>query len=183
MSERNDLGNTNQTTSTDIELRILVIRGTRILLDRDLAALYGVTTKRLNEQIKRNPKRFPADFMFQLTKQEKDEVVANCDHLRLLRYSPTLPNAFTEHGAIMAANVLQSDRAAEMSLWVVRAFIRMRKALTTHAELTRWVAKLETRIDSNDLEIKTILQTLKILMRGPKRPKRIGFRHDERREI
>jgi len=91
-----------------IESLILIIRGQRVMLDTDLAALYGVTTKRLNEQVKRNLKRFPEDFMFQLTLEEKQQVVANCDHLARLKFSPTLPYAFTEHGAIMAANVCES---------------------------------------------------------------------------
>ncbi len=84
-----------------IERRILFIRGWKVMLDSDLAEIYGVTTKRLNEQVKRNKERFPEDFMFQLTTAEKAEVVANCDHLRSLKYSPNLPYAFTEHGAIM----------------------------------------------------------------------------------
>ena len=91
-----------------IERLILVIRGQRIMLDADLARLYGVSTKRLNEQVKRNRKRFPARFMFQLTAEEKAEVVANCDHLGKLKFSPVLPHAFTEHGVIMAATVLNT---------------------------------------------------------------------------
>lgn len=84
-----------------IEQRILLIRGQKVILDADLAVLYGTTTKRLNEQVKRNRGRFPEDFMFQLTEREKAEVVAICDHLAKLKFSPVLPNAFTEHGAIM----------------------------------------------------------------------------------
>lgn len=95
-----------------IESRIQVLRGVRVMVDVDLAALYGVETKRLNEQFKRNRKRFPADFLFQLTPQEKAEVVANCDHLQNLKFSKVLPYAFTEHGAIQAANVLASSQAA-----------------------------------------------------------------------
>jgi hypothetical protein len=91
-----------------LEHRILTIRGDRVILDNDLAELYGVSTKRLNEQVKRNASRFPSDFAFLLTPQEKAEVVANCDHLAHLKFSPVLPRAFTEHGAIMAANVLNS---------------------------------------------------------------------------
>lgn len=91
-----------------IERLVLAIRGQKVLLDADLARLYGVTTKRLNEQVKRNRGRFPARFLFQLTAAEKLEVVANCDHLKRLRFSPVLPYAFTEHGAIMAATVLNS---------------------------------------------------------------------------
>ena len=96
-----------------IERKILLIRGEKVMLDADLAALYGVTTKRLNEQVKRNRERFPNDFMFQLTEEEKAEVVANCDHLKRLKFSPTLPYAFTEHGAIMLASVLNSPLAVQ----------------------------------------------------------------------
>ena len=90
---------------------ILLIRGERVILDADLARLYGVSTRRLNEQVKRNARRFPPDFTFRLTRDEKVEVVANCDHLAGLKYAKALPLALTEHGAIMAASVLNSDRA------------------------------------------------------------------------
>lgn len=96
-----------------IQQTILVIRGHKVMLDADLAKLYGVTTGRLNEQVKRNRKRFPSDFMFQLTSDEKLEVIANCDHLKKLKFSPVPPNAFTEHGAIMVASVLNTTRAKE----------------------------------------------------------------------
>src|SRR5436190_12970570 len=94
--------------SIPLESRIINIRGEKVILDMDLAQVYGVSTKRLNEQVKRNRARFPRDFAFILTADEKDEVVANCDHLAALKFSSTLPRAFTEHGAIMAANVLKS---------------------------------------------------------------------------
>src|SRR5271169_3335046 len=109
-----------------IESRILLIRSQKVLVDSDLAELYGVSTKRLNEQVKRNQNRFPADFMFKLTAKEKTEVVANCDHLPSLKFSPGLPNAFTEHGAIMVASVLNTPRAMEVSVYVVRAFVKLR---------------------------------------------------------
>jgi hypothetical protein len=104
--------------------QILVIRGQKVMLDADLAALYAVPTKRLNQQVKRNAERFPHDFMFQLGRAERDEVVANCDHLRQLKFSPTMPFAFTEHGALMASSVLNTPRAVEVSLYVVRCSIR-----------------------------------------------------------
>ena len=110
-----------------IEKRILLIRGCRVLIDTDLAELYDVSTKRLNEQIKRNFTRFPEDFMFQITKKEKEEVVANCDHLIKLKYSTTLPYAFTEHGVVMAANLLHSEKAVDTSIFIVRSFIKMRQ--------------------------------------------------------
>ena len=114
-----------------IERAILLIRGEKVMLDIDLAAIYDVTTKRLNEQVKRNLNRFPPDFMFQLTAAEKAEVVANCDHLIRLRFSSYLPYAFTEHGALMLANVLNSERAAQTSVMVVRAFVRLRQILAS----------------------------------------------------
>ncbi len=106
-----------------IERKILLIRGEKVMLDADLAALYGVTTKRLNEQVKRNRERFPNDFMFQLTEEEKAEVVANCDHLKRPKFSHALPYAFTEYGAIMLASVLNSPIAVQTSVLVVRAFV------------------------------------------------------------
>lgn len=97
----------------EIRDRILLVRGERVILDVDLAAFYGVATKRLNEQVRRNRARFPEDFVFQLSADEKAEVVANCDHLSNLKYSRTLPKAFTEHGALMAASVLSSNVVLE----------------------------------------------------------------------
>ena len=118
-----------------IENSIILIRGEKIMLDADLAILYGVSTKRLNEQVKRNRDRFPKDFMFQLTENEKAEVVANCDHLKRLKFSPNLPYAFTEHGAIMLAAILNSPVAVQASIQVVRAFVKLRELLFTNKEL------------------------------------------------
>jgi len=115
-----------------IENSIVLIRGEKIMLDADLAILYGVSTKRLNEQVKRNRDRFPEDFMFQLTENEKAEVVANCDHLRRLKFSPNLPYAFTEHGAIMLATILNSSIAVQASIQVVRAFVKLQNLIGTH---------------------------------------------------
>jgi hypothetical protein len=105
-----------------IARRILLLRGHRVMLDADLAELYGVPTKALNQAVRRNKDRFPPDFMFRLTKQEKTEVVTNCDHLQKLKFSPVLPYAFTEHGAVMLANILNAPRAIKVSVYVVRAF-------------------------------------------------------------
>ena len=101
-----------------IQQRILLIRGTKVVIDADLATFYGVTTRRLNEQVKRNASRFPGDFAFRLTIEEKTEVVAKCDHLASLKFSKTLPLAFSEHGALMAASVLNTSLAVEMSVFV-----------------------------------------------------------------
>jgi type I restriction enzyme S subunit len=126
-----------------IEGRILLIRGHKVMLDADLAELYGVTTKRLNEQVKRNRDRFPDDFMFQLTGDEKDKVVANCDHLKKLRFSYALPYVFTEHGAIMLATILNSEVAVKASIQVVRAFVKLREMMATHKDLARKLIEME----------------------------------------
>jgi hypothetical protein len=160
-----------------IERRILLIRGAKVILDSDLAALYGVKTKRLNEQVRRNSDRFPRDFLFQLTPEEAIEVVANCDHLGNLKYSKTLPNVFTEHGVIMAASVLNTPRAVEMSVFVVRAFVRLRNLLTTHKELAEKLAELERKLASHDEQILAIVDAIKRLMAPvtPAERRRIGF--------
>ena len=113
-----------------IARNILLIRGHKVMLDSDLAKLYGVETKVLNQATKRNRERFPSDFMFQLTSEEKKEVVTNCDHLAKLKFSSTLPYAFTEHGALMLGNVLRSDQAIEVSLLIVRTFVQLREMLS-----------------------------------------------------
>jgi cell division protein FtsB len=159
-----------------IERRILLIRGQKVMLDSDLAQLYGVSTKRLNEQVKRNRKRFPVGFMFQLSEQEKSEVVANCDHLKNLRFSPVLPHAFTEHGAIMLASVLNSGRAIEVSIYVVKAFVNLRETLAKHRTLTQKLSKLERKFEKHDEEIQSLFHAIRQLMTPPD-PKRhkIGF--------
>lgn len=163
-----------------IERRILTISGLKVMLDADLAEIYGVTTKRLNEQVKRNRDRFPDDFMFQLTKTEKDKVVANCDHLKKLKFSYTLPHAFTEHGAVMLATVLNTPVAVHTSIQVVRAFIRLREMVTTHKELAHKLAQLERKIEKHDDEIKLIFEAIRQLMAPPQKSKKIiGFGREE----
>jgi len=160
-----------------IQTKILKIRGKRVMIDADIAELYDVTTKRLNEQIKRNIERFPEDFMFQITVREKDEVVANCDHLEKLKYSSQCPYAFTEHGAIMVASVLNSSRAIEMSVYVVRAFVALREYLPMHRELDKKIRLLEQKISSHDDAIRSIVSAIRQLMNPPKtrKPRKIGF--------
>jgi hypothetical protein len=157
-----------------VERSILILRGEKVILDSDLADLYGVTTKRLNEQVRRNRNRFPTDFMFQLTKEEKEEVVAKCDHLARLKYSPARPLAFTEHGALMAANVLSSSRAITASVMVVRAFVRLRQLLATHVELKRKLDELEKKYDE---QFQQVFMAIRALMTPPDPPNkgRIGF--------
>lgn len=156
-----------------IETRILLIRGHKVMLDADLAAVYGTTTKALNQAVKRNADRFPPDFMFQLTRREKNEVVTNCDHLQKLKFSPALPYAFTEHGAVMLASVLNSPVAVQASIQVVRAFIHLREILATHKELARKLAELEQKYDK---QFKVVFDAIRELMAPPKKEqKQIGF--------
>jgi hypothetical protein len=162
--------------SEPIEQLILIIRGQRVMVDADLARLYGVATKRLNEQVRRNRDRFPADFMFQLTAAEKAEVVANCDHLRALKFSKALPHVFTEHGAVMLASVLNTPPAVEVSVLVVRAFVRLREILATHRTLAAKLGELEQRLSGHDKQIIALVDAIRHLTSFPAPPKRrIGF--------
>jgi len=160
-----------------IENRILLIRGEKVIIDADLAGFYGVATKRLNEQVKRNANRFPGDFMFQLTKEEKSEVVAICDHLENLKYSRSLPHAFTEHGAIMAASVLNTLRAIEVSVFIVRAFVKLRQFISGHKELKRKISHIENRLIEHDEQIVELVNLIKHLLDSdlPPKKRRIGF--------
>ncbi len=159
-----------------IEKKIILVRGEKVMIDADLAALYGVATKVLNQAVKRNRARFPEDFTFQLSADEKEEVVTNCDHLRQLKYSPNLPFAFTEHGAIMAATILNSPTAVQASINVVRTFIRLRQMLASNAELSRKLASLERKYDS---QFKIVFDAIRQLMAPPEAKKRkIGFRRE-----
>ncbi|HVI07104.1 MAG TPA: ORF6N domain-containing protein [Candidatus Binatia bacterium] len=156
-----------------VEPRILIIRHERIILDADLAQLYGVPVKRLNEQVKRNRKRFPCDFMFRLTLKEHSALrsqIATSNSRGGRRYAPF---AFTEHGAIMAATVLNSERAVQMSVFVVRAFVRLRNLLGTNRKLAAKICELEDRLDSHDTVILDLVKAMRELMDPPRR--RIGF--------
>jgi hypothetical protein len=166
---------------------ILVLRGTKVLLDTELAVLYGVTTKRFNEQVRRNRERFPQDFMFQLTAEELTALRSQIATLKGGRgqHRKYLPYAFTEHGAIMAATILNSPRAVEMSVYVVRAFVQLREMLSSNRELARRFAQLETRLEKrlteHDRAIGAILSAIRELMH-PKAPvpkrRPIGFTAD-----
>lgn len=160
-----------------IEHRILLIRGQKVIIDADLAVLYGVTTKRLNEQVKRNIDRFPTDFIFQLTPTEKLEVVANCDHLTSLKFSRSNPYVFTEHGAIMAASVLNTPHAVEVSVLVVRTFVKLRQIMATHKELRHKLAELEHRLEDHDGAIQNLISAIHQLMEPPtiQNKRSIGF--------
>jgi hypothetical protein len=171
-----------------LDSAILEIRGERVMLDYDLAAVYGVTTKALNQAVKRNRDRFPADFVFELTLDEKYELVTNCDRLATLKHSSSVPYAFTEHGAVMLASVLKSKRAMEVSVFVVRAFIRMRRMLTDQRRFATKLAvlflqgrsQLESKLATHDKNFQIVFAAIKQLMLPPEpKKKRIGFVTDD----
>ena len=161
----------------DVDARVIVLRGTQVILDTSLAEIYGVPTKALNQAIRRNIGRFPEDFRFQVTRAELAEVVTNCDHLSRLRFSPVPPWAFTEHGAIMAASVLNSPRAIEMSVFVVRAFVLLRDVARTNAEIGRHLALLERRVTAHDGALREVFSAIRGLLQPVRPPrKQIGLR-------
>jgi hypothetical protein len=172
-------------TLDSIERHIHLLRGHKVMLDSDLAVLYGVATKTLNRAVKRNLDRFPEDFMFRLTAEE-------AEHLRRqfgtsnLRYqngtsswggSRYIPGAFTEHGAIMAASVLNSPRAVQASLMVVRVFVRMREMVTANQEMARKLGLLDRKLENHDVAIRNLVQAIRKLMAPPApiRRRKIGF--------
>ena len=166
-----------------VERRILTIRGHNVIIDTDLAELYGVETRRLNEQVKRNQDRFPDDFVFRLTQKE-------FEHLRSQSATAsgghggrrTLPYAFTEHGAIMAASVLNSKRAVEMSVFVVRAFVRLRTMLSSQVEMLRKLEELENKVGEHDEALRSIVAAIRGLAAPTARTSKIGFKVDEDEE-
>jgi len=158
--------------------RILVLRGLRVILDADLALLYGVETRRLNEQIGRNPDRFPPEFMFRMTNQEFASLMSQIATSKPGRGGTRKrPLVFTEHGAIMAAAVLNSPRAIEVSVYVVRAFVQMREALVAHKKIGKRLDELERKLGTHDRAIGQILEAIRQLTQPPELPKRrrIGF--------
>jgi leucyl aminopeptidase len=171
-----------------IERKILMIRGEKVMLDADLSELYGVTTKRLNEQVKRNMDRFPVDFAFQLTTEEWENLKTQKDESNRSQIATGsqkhrdprfLPWVFTEHGAIMAATVLKSKQAVAMSVYVVRTFISLRQMLATHKDLARKLEEMEKKYDS---QFKVVFNAIRQLMTPPETKKRkIGFEVRESR--
>lgn len=174
--ERGMVGKKSLVVSESIETRILTIRGQKVMLDADLAELYGVETRRLNEQVRRNSERFPEDFMFQLTGEEfanlKSQFATSSWGGRR-----KLPYAFTEHGAIMAASVLNTARAIEISVHVVRAFVHLRELVSGHKELSQKLNQLERKVGAHDRAIAELINAIRELMTPlePKKKRPIGF--------
>lgn len=162
-----------------IASKIYMIRGHKVMLDADLAELYGVTTKRFNEQIRRNLERFPSDFMFQLTNDEYTSLrsqIATSNTASGRGGRRHLPLVFTEHGAIMAAAVLNSQRAVDTSIYVVRAFVKLREMLAGHKQFAERLEDLEKRLTEHDENFRIVFQAIKQLLKEDKKPKRkIGF--------
>jgi hypothetical protein len=164
-----------------IERRIYQIRGHKVMLDNDLATLYGVSTKRLNEQVRRNLKRFPPDFMIRLTLDEAAEIIRSRSQFATLKRGQNIkyaPYAFTEHGAVMLASVLNSPTAIDASIQVVRVFIRLREMLATHKELAQKLEQLEKKYDA---QFRVVFDAIRKLMEPPSvSRRRIGFHSDDK---
>jgi len=171
---------------TQIQKRIYVIRGKRVMLDSDLAFLYEVEVKQLNQAVKRNVKRFPDDFMFRLTKDEFTKVVTNCDHLQNLKFRPTLPYAFTEQGVAMLAAVLNSQKAIDVNIQIMRAFVKLRHYVLSKSDTNEQIAELrkllmvyientDYKLSKHDKTIEQIIIALNNLIEQPPKTKKIGF--------
>jgi len=159
-----------------IESKILYLRSQKVMLDYDLAVLYDVPTKRLNEQVKRNKERFPDDFMFRLDKIEMDILVANCDRFKILRHSSSLPYAFTEQGVAMLSSVLKSQRAVEVNIAIMRIFVNIRKFISSYEGLAMKIAELEKKYDIKIVKIMDIIDKLINNKDDEKNKNEIGFR-------
>ncbi len=177
-----DLAMPSTRKMANVESAIYLIRGQRVMLDSDLAAIYGTSTMRLNEQFKRNRKRFPDDFAFVLTREEFTNLISQNAISRSHGGRRSLPVAFIEHGAIMLASVLNSDVAVQASVRVVRAFVKLREMVAANAQLAAKLEELERRLDSHDEAIVDLFAALKRLVEPPAPPKRreIGFHVRER---
>jgi hypothetical protein len=168
-----------QVQPEQVEQAILLIRGQRVMLDRDLAALYGVTTSNLNKAVKRNLDRFPADFMFQLALDEARMVVGSRFQIGILKKGQNikyLPYVFTQEGVAMLSSVLRSPRAVQVNIAIMRVFVRLRETLALHKDLAHKLAQLERKIEGHDASIRTLFDAIRQLMAPAEKPRReIGF--------
>lgn len=177
------------TTQTIIENRIFTIRGQKVMIDRDLAELYGVQTFRLNEAVKRNIKRFPEDFMFKLNDNELKELIANCDRFKTLKHSTNPPYAFTEQGVSMLSSVLNSERAIAINVEIIRTFVKLRQFAISHINTNKELEELrkmlmlhiencDNKFSQHDKAIAQIVKVLNQLIDAPRETKKIGFKVD-----
>lgn len=160
-----------------IEQRILLIRSQKVLVDRDLAKMYGVPTRRLNEAVKRNIKRFPSDFMFQLSSEENQLLTSQFAISKGRGGNRRLPFVFTEQGVAMLSSVLRSERAIEVNIAIMRAFVKLRGIISTHKDLVKKLEDLESKYESHDHHIKIVFDAIRQLMAEPKKKKKykVGF--------
>ena len=156
-----------------IEQKIFLIRHQRVMIDKDLAELYGVATKVLNQAVKRNLKRFPSDFMFPLTKSEKNKLVTNCDRFKTLKHSTSAPFAFTEQGVSMLSSILNSDRAIEVNIAIMRVFVKLREMIASNKDLAKKLDELEKKYDAQFRVVFDAIRQLMIPIEP--RQKQIGF--------
>ena len=177
------MGNTKALVPPEVIVRkILFLRGEKVLLDRDLAELYGVETRVLKQAVRRNIKRFPEDFMFELTEDENRALRSQNVTLKRGQHSKYLPFAFTEQGVAMLSSVLNSERAIEMNIAIMRAFVHLRRMIASHEELGHKLAELEERLEKHDEDIGLIFDAIRELMTSPEKPsKKIGFKVSEGR--
>jgi hypothetical protein len=158
--------------------KIIVLRDVKVMIDKALAELYGITTKQLNQQVKRNIKRFPEDFMFQINQEEKDDIISSFKHLNSLKFSTSLPYVFTEHGAVMLASIINSDKAIAVNIQVVRVFIQIRQALADNTDIRLEIEKIRKKTDNNTKNIEMVFQYLDELLDKRENPKprtKIGY--------
>ncbi len=161
----------------EVARKIFLMRGHRVMIDRDLAELYEVSTKALNQAVKRNGSRFPDDFMFQLTQDETRQLVTNCDRFTSLKHASTTPYAFTEQGVAMLSSVLKSERAAQVNISIMRAFVRIRELVLSNKVILQKLESLERKYATHDVKIETLFEEMREFMTEPKKPaRRIGFR-------
>ena len=159
--------------------KILLIRDQKVMIDRDLAQLFGVETKKLNQQVKRNIARFPENFMFQLTALEKEYLVANCDHLEKLKFSKSLPFVFTEHGTMMLASVLNSEKAIETSIKIIEVFVKMRELLSDNLLVKLEIEDIKKKLINQDKNIELVFSYLDELIEKQENPlqrTKIGYK-------
>ena len=164
-------------SSEIIAQRIFVIRGHKVMVDRDLAELYDVRAIALRQQVKRNLERFPKGFMFQLTEKEADELITNCDRLSLLKHSPTTPYVFTEQGVAMLSSILKSKKAIQVHIQIMRTFAQLKEFLLAHKELALRLDALERKFGEHDDKIRVVFEAMRELLDPPQeasKPK-IGF--------
>jgi len=166
----------NKVSVGAIAAKVLEIRGRKVMLDRDLAYLYGVSTKALNQAVKRNIMRFPGDFMFKLAKTEKNELVTTCDRFNTMKHSTVLPYVFTEQGIAMLSSVLNSERAVQVNIQIMRAFVKLRYILSANKQFAMKLRELEDKLNIHDKDISDIFEAIRQLMGLPVAGRRVaGF--------